>query len=680
MKSVAIKLACRSVIQQRYGRCARRMVCVGASALVAAAMTTSVSAQDSESSDDLLDLDLDALVNIEVTSVSKKAQKMTDAAAAIAVVTGEDVRKSGATSIPDALRLVPGLQVAQVNSGSFAISARGFNNQFANKLLVMIDGRSVYTPLFSGVYWDAQNVMLDDLDRIEVIRGPGATVWGANAVNGVINITTKSARDTQGALLYGGGGTLHEIMAGGRYGGQVGENETFYRVYGMYKQEGDLKTAAGASGNDNWNLAQGGFRVDHHADDSSQLTWQGDVYGGDVMDDVGEISGFNTLGRWGRSLSETSSVEAQLYYDRTQREDDLLDNDRDTIDFSAQHTFALGERNDLIWGVGYRYSRSESAAVNPLAVSINDSTLTTHLYSAFIQDDFKLIPEKLTLTVGSKFEHNDFTGFEVQPSGRLAYKPAENQTIWGSVARAVRTPSDVEGFDGLRLAVGGPAFVGQPPAPAPGLYVPVLFGNPDAEAEILMAYEIGYRIQPTQRLSFDLAAFYNDYDDLLTLQPTGVYVPGAPVGTDMQTFRNLAHGKTYGGEFAANWFPTDTLQVSGSYSLLFSDITGPTPAVAAYGDGVDDSAPTHQASLRATQQITEDVDVTGQLRYVDNVASHPSYLEGDLRVAWRPIEDLELSLVGQNLFDSSHPEFAPGLGGALVEVPRSVYGRLSWSF
>ena len=478
----------------------------------------------SPSTDPIVNLSLEDLVNVKVTSVSKKEESLNDAAAAIFVLSNDDIRRSGATTVADALRLVPGVQVAAIDSSDFAISARGFNSQFANKLLVMIDGRTVYSPLFSGVYWDAQQVFLDDVDRIEVIRGPGATVWGANAVNGVISIISKSARDTQGGLIYGGGGDVHLALGGARYGGKIGE-DTFYRIYGSYQLNDDFQQTNGATANDGWDLWKGGFRVDHYTSNSGQLTWQGDAYAGNLADHTGDLNGFNTLGRWTQRLSDRSSYEVQAYFDHTYRNDALAEVSLDTADLSWQHTFGLGERNDVIWGLGYRFIDSQLHKANTPAITILDHEIPLNLFSAFIQDEFKIIPDRLTFTLGTKIEHNDFTGFEVQPSARLLFKPTGNQTVWAAVSRAVRTPSESEGKDAITFAL-GPPVVG----PGGGLYVPTLFGNTALKSEVLLAYELGYRIQPTNRISVDLTAFYTDYSRLAAVNPEA-FLPSAPVGS-----------------------------------------------------------------------------------------------------------------------------------------------------
>jgi iron complex outermembrane receptor protein len=622
------------------------------------------------STNSVADLSLEDLLNLKVTSVSKQEEKLNDAAAAIFVLSNDDLRRSGATTMADALRLVPGLQVAAIDSNEWAISSRGFNSQFSNKLLVMIDGRTVYTPLFSGVYWDAQQVFLDDVDRIEVIRGPGATIWGANAVDGVINILSKSARDTQGGLVYAGGGDVHQTSDGARYGDKVGEN-TYYRVYGNYQLNEDSHLVNGQSARDSWDLGKGGFRVDRYPGNDGQLTWEGDGYAGDVNDRKGEIYGFNTLGRWSRRISETSSYEVQAYYDHMYRNDSLAEFSVDTADLSWQHTFALGEANEVIWGLGYRYTGAQVDKANIPGLNFLINDLSLNLFSGFIQDEFKIIPDKLVFTAGVKIEHNDFTGFEVQPSVRLTFKPSENQTVWAAVSRAVRTPSEEEGKNFLTFAQGAPFF-----GPGGGLYVPSVVGNVNVKSEVLMAYELGYRIQPVKRLNVDVATFYNDYSHLIGDQPSA-FVPGVPVGIFELEPENSLRAQTYGGEAVVSFAATDTWRLTGSYSLLLAHVEG-TPAVNAAQ--IEESAPRQQFVLRSSVDVTPSASVDGQLRYVDNVEGVSAYVTADARISYRPTANLELALVGQNLVRSHHVEQVSLVGAPTVEVERGFYGRITWRF
>jgi iron complex outermembrane receptor protein len=626
--------------------------------------------RQTRSSRELADLSIEELMNESVTSVSKKEQKLGDAPAAIAVLSNDDLRRSGATTIADALRLVPGVQVAAIDSGNWAISSRGFNSQFGNKLLVMIDGRTIYSPLFSGVYWDAQQMLLEDVDRIEVIRGPGATIWGANAVNGVINIVSKSAKDTQGGLVYGGGGDVHLALGGARYGGKISK-DTYYRVYGTYQLNDDFRQANGQRVNDGWDLLKGGFRMDHYTGNDGHLTWQGDAYAGNLAARSGDLHGFNTLGRWTQPISERSSYEVQAFIDHTFRNDSLAEASVDTVDLTFQHTFGLGERNDVIWGLGYRFTGSGLHQANSPAVIIQDDYIPLNLFSAFVQDDFKIVPDKLTFTLGTKIEHNDFTGVEVQPSARLVFKPAENQTLWAAISRAVRTPSEAEGKEFINFALSAP-IVG----PGGGLYVPTFSGNTRLQSEKLWAYELGYRIQPNPRVSLDVAVFYNDYSDVVGRQPTG-FIPGTPVGVmTVQAFNTLS-AESYGGEAMLTIAPTDSWRLSLGYSLLMMHAHG-EPASDA--EPFELNAPTHQAVLRSSFDFARRASVDAQLRYVDNVSAVPAYVTADIRLSYRLTENLELSVVGQNLLDRQHPEQSSLIGMPTIEIPRGFYGKITWRF
>ncbi len=632
-------------------------------------------AQDAQAVDvrALGDLSIEELMDesITVTSVSKRAQKLSDAATAISVLSNEDIRRLGVVNIADALRWVPGMSVGSVNSSQWSVSARGFGGLYANKLLVLVDGRAVYTPLFSGVFWDAEQFLLEDVDRIEIIRGPGATVWGANAVNGVVNVVTRSAKDTQGGLLYGTAGDVNEVGGGARYGGKLAER-TYYRVFANHQTHGDHRFADGSSAGDGWRSEHGGFRVDHHPDDDTQLTWLGGLT--QVRADDHQLDGYNvnTLGRVQRTFADDSSVEVQAYYDRTAREDDLRAHfSTETFDLTAQHTVALTERNELVWGVGYRHVEVRAEQTTP-AIEVRTRRLRTQTASVFAQNEFHAIPDRLNLTAGVKVEHNDYTGVEIQPSLRAAFKPAANQTLWAAVSRAVRTPSVVEGRNTAALAAGGP-FVG----PDGQFYVPRRVGNPDLASEVLWAYELGYRIQPARRVSVDVAVFYNKYDDLISFGQTPRFVPGAPVGTAEYPFENLLSGHSYGGEVAITVAPSTSWRLTASYSLLIADIRGPAGAGP---EAVERSAPRNQVLLRSSHDLTAKLSLDVQFRYADALPSVPAYITADVRIAYQATDRLELSLVGQNLLQDQHLEQGATLYAPTNEVPRGFYGKLTWRF
>jgi iron complex outermembrane receptor protein len=637
----------------------------------------------SASTEDLSDMSLEALMNIEVTSVSKRAQRKSEAAAAIFVITNEDLRRWGVTNIPDALRRVPGLQVARIDANKWAITARGFNSRFANKLLVLIDGRSVYTPLFAGVYWEANDVMLEDVARIEVIRGPGGTLWGANAVNGVINIITKSSSETQGTLLAGGAGNEEKGLINLRHGGSTpgGGN---YRLYGKFHgvDTGEpigfgFPTAA----HDDSEFGQGGFRTDWDSGNSDSFSLQGDAYNGHAdqqlllatsatpVIDNADYEGNNLLYRWLHRNSERSSFTLQAYYDYVGLDSAVLYEDRRTLDLDFQHHYTTSGTHDLVWGLNYR-NISDDTESRP-TFSLTPAKRTVNLYTAFIQDEISLLDDHAQLTIGSKFEQNDFTGFEAQPNIRLAWHTESGATLWGAVSRAVRTPA--RGEHDVTLAVIPP-----PPAPPPL----TIFGNEQFNSEDLIAYELGYRFKPTERLSVDLAAFYNSYKQLRTVEITSM-----PPGAFEATFGNNMEGNTQGLEIDAHWQTSPWLSVNANYTRLEIDLdltnnSGDTLSLSA-----EDASPTHQANLWMAADLDHGIDLDAGLRYVDTIhtpgmpASTPSYLAFDARIGWQPRPGLELSLIGQNLFDDSHPEFNPDFIFSLpTEVERSIYGKVTLKF
>ncbi len=462
-------------------------------------------------------LSLEELMDIEVTSVSKMPEPYGQAPAAIQVITGEQIRRFGASRIPEALRLADNLNVAQKGSQGWGISARGFNTDLANKLLVLMDGRTVYTPLYSGVFWDVQDYLLADIDRIEVISGPGGTLWGANAVNGVINITTKSAKDTQGLYVEGGGGSQLRGFAGARYGGTLASN-VYFRVYGKYFDRNSEVLPNGDSASDSWNMGRGGFRIDAEPSSQNTFTLQGDYYAGHEEVRTGGtagVAGGNILSRWSHTFSEDSAMSVQLYYDRTHMAvpkpasvflpAGTLRDDLDTYDLDLQHHFRLGERNQIVWGLGYRFTHDK--VENAPTVGFLPTHLDHSLFSGFVQDEITIV-EKVRLTLGTKVEHNDYTGVEVEPSGRLQWSPTAKQMGWGAISRAVRTPSRID--RDLINPTGLPA----PPFPAN-----ILQGGASFESETVIAYELGYRAQLASKVSTSISAFYNVYDNVRSYTP-----------------------------------------------------------------------------------------------------------------------------------------------------------------
>lgn len=639
------------------------------------------------STKELLDLSLEQLSNIEVTSVSKKSEKASEAAAAIFVITQDDIRRSGATQIPDLLRMVPGLSVAQAGSHKWAVSSRGFNDHFANKLLVLIDGRSVYTPLFSGVYWDAQDTLLEDIERIEVIRGPGATLWGANAVNGVINIITKHSKDTQGGIAALTTGTQQDALMRTRYGTKIGDNG-YVRAYAKYDDYEAMRSMTDTNARDQWNKEQSGFRADWKTAESQSYTLQGDIYrsgqssrgilpslGAPYLNSVQDreiVRGGNMLGRWNYQHSKESDVTLQIYFDNVQRKNVVFADKRNTFDFDFQHAWSPAGRHEVVWGGGYRLVRDD--IVGSYYLQFTPPKRSDNLFSAFVQDKIAIVPDKFFITLGSKFERNDYTGFEYQPSARATWLINSKQTLWGSVARGVRTPNRAADDSSLLLAT------------FPFLAVPSAFygttGNRHARSEDMIAYELGYRVFPADKVSLDIATFFNKYNNLVTNNigsPTVVSIPGfAPFALIPVSPGNDNSGRTYGVEVAANWEVTPIWQLSAAYTFLDMKLKHPdNPGFTFAG-----KSPEQQVNLRSTLRLPHNVEVNNAIYYVDDLrgASVSDYIRFDMRVAWKPIESLELSVVGQNLLDSEHPEFTGFVYQNNAQVPRAVYGNATWKF
>jgi iron complex outermembrane receptor protein len=642
---------------------------------------------------DVMEMDLEALMKIQVTSVSKRPEKLSDAAAAIYVITSEDIRRSGVTSIPEALRLAPGLEVARQDSHTWAISSRGFNDEFANQLLVLIDGRSVYTPLFAGVYWDVQDLALEDLERIEVIRGPGASLWGANAVNGVINITTKKAKDTQGLLVTGGAGNEERGFGTVRYGGQAGEH-VFYRVYGKYLNRDDSALPDGSDANDSWFMWRGGGRVDWEPTDQNLLTLQGDIYTGELnqtvtvplltppysqdLRDKVQVSGGNVLGRWNRQFSEDSDLTFKVYYDRTERDRVVFNERRETVDLDLQHHFKIGDRQDIVLGLGYNLTWDHLR--NSFTVQFDPTERTDSLYSAFAQDEIEVIREKLHLTLGAKVEHNDYTGWEFQPNARLAWTITKKQTAWFAASRAISTPSRAEDDIRINRQVLPPGVAG----PLPALVSQ--FGSRNMDSKELIALELGYRVQPHERVTLDLASFYNFYDRQRSLEPGAPFVEPAPAPVHAVipfTIDNLIKGEVFGGELASSFQVTDwwRLRVNcTAWSIQLHKKAGSNDPVL---EGAEDDSPNYQVGVRSLMDLPKHVELDVGFRYVDALQNRdvPSYTAFDARLGWRPNKNWEFSIVAQNIFDPQHKEFAPSyIQTQTTEVQRSFFGKITFRF
>jgi iron complex outermembrane receptor protein len=574
---------------------------------------------------------------------------------AIQVLTGEEIKRSGVTTLPDALRLLPNVEVHQINSYAWVVSTRGFDALFSNKLLVMIDGRTVYTPLDAGVFWDAQNVLLEDVDRIEVISGPGGSLWGANAVNGVINIITRNTKDTTGSYASAGGGTFLQDFAAGRYGGKVGSNLS-YRVYGQRSNRNASRTPAGTFGFNAWNLTETGFRADYHPAGTNTFEVQGNTYVGTehtsaTADSI--LNGQNLLGRWTRTLSEDSDFNLQLYFDRTGRRDapSTITDRLNTYDLDFQHRFRIGGRNGILWGLGYRLMRDDTPS-NTTFVGFVPQLRDMQLFSSFVQDEMMLLPGQLTLTLGTKLEHNDFSEFELQPSGRLAWTPTARQTIWGAVSRAVRSPSRID-VD-YHIPVTPPYFIS---------------GGPNFDSEKVAAYEAGYRVEPVQKVSLSLASFYNAYRDIYNVEPE------SPAAMFPYTIQNGLNGQSWGAELSAMYQPVTWSRLRGGYTYFHKDLwvkPGHVTTAAVVASLGND--PEHQFVMQSMTDLPWHVQADVTARFVDTLASPtiPRYFTADIQLS-RPFKGLELSVVGQNLMDKQHAEFDPS-----QQIPRSIYGKVSW--
>lgn len=603
-------------------------------------------------------MSVDQLMDIEVTSVSKRPEKLSTAASAIQVITADDIRRSGATSLPEALRLASNLEVAQIDSRQWAITARGFNNVFAGKMLVLMDGRSIYTPLYAGVYWDVQDAMLTDLDRIEVISGPGATQWGSNAVNGVINVTTKSAKDTQGTLLTGGLGSELRASASARFGGTISPG-LFYRVYAKYFDRGDSVRPSGRNSNDAWHTGQIGFRVDWETSPGDVLTWQGDAYNGSIgqvgPDNI-RVNGANVIGRWSRKLAQNSDVKLQVYFDRTHRRiPGSFTADINTYDLEFQHRRPFGDINTMVWGLNYRLVADD--VTNTPANAFLPPSVSRSSASAFVQDEIALNKDLLHLTVGTKVERNDYTGFEFEPSARLAWTPDKKQTFWGAISRAVRTPSRID----------RDLF-----SPATPPYR--IAGGENVVSEKLISYELGYRIQVDPTLALSLATFINNYDDLRSLEPLT-----PPLAFPAEASSGL-RGRSSGAELTADWRVAKAWRLRGGWTELR---VRSEPQPRSLARGTRDSIardPNHQLFLRSLWDLSARWECDLSLRYVAPIhtQSLPGYTEADLRLGWRPAAEWEFSLLGQNLLHPHHAEF--NTPGARRELQRSFYGKASWRF
>jgi iron complex outermembrane recepter protein len=697
----------RAIIQA-LGRCARGKRALCLLVLLGGATQTSwpeAAQSDLNSSGDLKQLSLEQLGSVEVTSISKDPQQVQKTPAAIFVITQDDIRRSGATSIPEALRLAPGVEVAQIDGNHWSVAIRGFAGQFSKSLLVLVDGRSVYTPLFEGVYWDLPYVMIEDVDRIEVIRGPGGTIWGANAVNGVINIITKTADNTQGVLATTGSGTVDQGTGAFRYGGTVGKSFD-YRVYGMGGIRGQ-EFHPDNDGFDHWRMGQAGFRTDWKRGEKDTFTVQGDLYRGESGESIeigsffppaetaeqgqDDVSGGDLLARWQHTTGEGSDIQFQTYFDRTNRQDFELGETRDTFDVDFVQHVRIHSDQELTWGLGARVSPSNFIQTSQ-GVNFVPNKQVDSIYSGFVQYELPIVRDKLTLTAGTKLEHNNFSGFDWQPSVRLLWMPTPRQSFWAAVTRAVRTPSRLDQdvqfniFD--EFYTPPPSGTGPPPAPIP-LYFQI-DGDPKLKAEQLIGSEVGYRTQIDSNLYVDFTAFYNSYGNLQGYGPIGLAEselgdPPTPYLFFVLPYANDIVGHTVGAEIAPDWKITHWWQVRGSYSYLhmsLRDKAGFTDTGNLLSSYLG-SSPSSEVGFQSLFNLPKRFELDETYRFTGALPAQGvrSYSTADVRLGWHVgVGDagvLDFSLLGQNLLQPSHVEFG-GDPGPLVGIKRSVYGKITW--
>jgi iron complex outermembrane receptor protein len=641
---------------------------------------------------DLTDRSIEDLMNMQVTSVSKTAQTLSRAASAVFVISQDDIRHSGALNIPDLLRMVPGTDVSQINANTWAISTRGFNARFSNKLLVLVDGRPVYTQTFGGVFWDVLDLPLEDIERIEVIRGPGGSIWGANAVNGVINIITKKAADSRGGLVVAGAGNFDQAFGTVQYGGQAGVN-TDYRVFLKYFDQNDLPNSSAQNGGDGWHMIRGGFRTDSVVSSKDKLMVQGDIFTVREgiptirfpavtatslinVEELGNQSGGFIQGVWDHTLSVHSDTTLQISFDRYNR-DDILQQGRSTLDLDFQNNFSGWSRQNIVWGLEYRYSAANS--VGNLTASFVPADFTNLQFGSFVQDEIAIIPARLFLTIGAKVEHNSYTGFELMPDIRVAWTPSPHHSLWAAVSKADRTPSELDAS--ARSTISG--------FPGPG-GIPVLvtfIGNPHVKNETLIAYEVGYRTTVLRQLSIDVSAYHNNYSDQETLEPAVPFVENTPPPPHLiapLTYENLMHGEADGIEVAANWQVAHRWTLSPSYA--FEELhmhLAPTSQDTTSIEEVEGGSPTNSAQLRSRLFLWRGLVWDTSAYFVGRLTDprEPSYTRLDSQLSWNLRERTSVSFVGQNLVKDRHEEFVDLSGTARSTlVKRNAYVKFSWQF
>jgi iron complex outermembrane recepter protein len=606
----------------------------------------------------LKQLSIEELLQLDVTLPLRREERIMDAPAAVAVLTSEDVRRQGAVSLAEALRHVPGLFVGRFSASSWIVASRGFGSTTANKMLVMIDGRTVYSPLFSGVFWNQHDMMMLDIDRVELIRGPGASLWGSNAVNGVINVVSKRAADTQGVLLTVAGGAEERFTTALRYGGRAGAGH--YRVYGKFFDRDDANLPGGVDAHDGQRLGQGGFKLEFEPA-AHGFTLQGDVYRtrADTATDADiRADGANVLGRWTYRRSSRSELQVQGYFDRTRRVvPQQIDEARNTLDIEVLQRLNLNSRHTLSAGASYRHSADDTIA-SPL-LAFDPAERTTHLAGAFAQDEFAISPAVL-LVAGAKIEHNDFTGVEWQPSLRGRWMPNTAHTIWGAVSRAVRLPtrfdSDVRVFRaGLLVAT----------------------GDPDFRSEEVVAFEAGYRTSPLPSFAVDVAVFHNRYNHLRSQELTGGRI----------TVANMLNNNSTGATITATVQPRSWARFAASYNVLGHDLSLDRGSTDIYRGRFETIDPKHMARVQGRFDLPHGLEVDvmtmfiGRLpQIVPQIPGTPAYNEASFRAGWRINSRLEVSLIGRDVLHDDHIEFISPTSSRITRLERALFTRATLAF
>lgn len=636
----------------------------------------------------LLELELEELGEITITSVSKKEESLFGAASAIQVITQKDIRRSGATTLPELLRMVPGVEVARIDGNKWAVTARGFNALFSNKLLVLLDGRSMYTPLFSGVYWDTLDTLLEDIERIEVIRGPGGTLWGANAVNGVINIITKHAKDSQGKLMTAQVGSQENGEGALRFGDKIGE-KAHYRATVKYFNRGSFQDSLDRTAADGWQATRGDFRIDWEPSDASKFTFQGGAYSGESnqkrsavlttaspffnqSDEDIDLSGGHLQMHWDRNHEDGSKTEFRAYYDQNNRDDRVLGQTINTFDLDFQRRLSKWKNHDIIWGLGQRVIWDKLDET--FTFSATPAERLDYTTSTFIQDEISFLENKLRLVIGSKFELNSRTDFEIQPNIRLAWEQNQNHMFWGAISRAVRTPSRVENSQNL---VFSGFFNGQN-------NILTLRGDGRSTSEKLISFEMGYRFKPDKNFTIDVATFFNRYDELKTSESQTNFASNTPLPAHVvnpSVFDNNADAEAYGVEVFSKWKPRDFWELNMGFTWFKMHLHLNPTSTDTSAQFFEGSSPEYRFHIRSYLDLPSNWEFDSALYYVDSLSdlNIDSYVRMDFRLGWKPTDPIEVSLSLQNILDP-HPEFGNQNGIFASEVPRTIQAKLTYRF